>query len=218
MASVEGKDSSSSPVSLLLQECCMLKTHLQACTLSRIAGWGESHSVNTMSWLLLLLLFLPLWWYWDLLFTPFWARSSYCHTSDSLNMNADFISKLSTIYDTHMVVFFVLLGPVFTSHSPLLIFLLVLSDAVQQAAGDEGHGHEEDDGRAHDGGQNGNPEPEVLITRERWRAREGRWLIYGCYYQVMPWQNQTFVIAQHQEHTSACFDVDESLLTFDDQF
>lgn len=62
----------------------------------------------------------------------------------------------------------------FTSHSHLLIFLLVLSDAVQQAACDEGHGHEEDDGQAHNGGQNGHTEPEVFVTRESCSAREGR--------------------------------------------
>lgn len=69
----------------------------------------------------------------------------------------------------------------FTSYSHPLISLLVLSDAVQQAACDEGHGHEEDDGQAHDGSQNGHTEPEVLVKRESCSAREGRWLIYGCY-------------------------------------
>lgn len=57
-------------------------------------------------------------------------------------------------------------------YSHLLIFLFVLSDAVQQAAGDEGHGHEEDDGQAHDGCQNGHTEPEVLVMRESCRPRE----------------------------------------------
>lgn len=74
----------------------------------------------------------------------------------------------------HLVLFCGLLGPMFASHSRLLVFLLVLSDAVQQAACDEGHGHEEDDGQAHDGGQNGHTEPEVLVTRESCSAREGR--------------------------------------------
>lgn len=97
------------------------------------------------------------------------------------------------------------LGPVFTSHSPLLFFLLIFSDAVQQAAGDEGHGHEEDDGWAHDGGQDGHAEPKVLITRESWRAREGHRLIYGCYCQVTPRQVQTFVILQHQKRINLCW-------------
>lgn len=89
----------------------------------------------------------------------------------------------------------------FTSHSHLLIFLLVLSDAVQQAACDEGHGHEEDDGQAHNGGQNSHTEPEVLVTRESCSAREGRWLIYGCYCQLMHQAIQTFIILQDQKQT-----------------
>lgn len=65
----------------------------------------------------------------------------------------------------------------FTSHSHLLVLLLVLSDAVQQAARDEGHGHEEDDGQAHNGGQNGHTKSKVLVTRQSCSAREGRRLI-----------------------------------------
>ncbi len=44
------------------------------------------------------------------------------------------------------IVVLVLLPPLFASHSPLLLFPFVLFDAVEQTAGDEGHGHEEDDG------------------------------------------------------------------------
>lgn len=50
-----------------------------------------------------------------------------------------------------------------SSHSPRLLFPFVLFDAVEQTAGDEGHGHEEYNGRAHDGCQHGHAETEVLV-------------------------------------------------------
>lgn len=66
----------------------------------------------------------------------------------------------------------VILTPLFASHSPLLLFPFVLLDAVEQTAGDEGHGHEEDYGRAYNGCQHGHTETIVLIGSQSWSVRE----------------------------------------------
>lgn len=49
----------------------------------------------------------------------------------------------------------------------LLLFPFVLFDAVEQTAGDEGHRHEEDNGRAYNGCQDGHTEAVVLVGRQR---------------------------------------------------
>lgn len=56
-------------------------------------------------------------------------------------------------------------------HTPLLLLLVLLFDAVEQTAGDEGHGHEQDDGRAHDRCQHSHAETVGLVGRQRWSAR-----------------------------------------------
>lgn len=48
---------------------------------------------------------------------------------------------------------------------PLLLFPLVFFDAVEQAAGDEGHGHEEDYSCAYNGCQHSHTETKVLVGR-----------------------------------------------------
>lgn len=50
---------------------------------------------------------------------------------------------------------------------PLLLFPFLLSEAVEQTAGDEGHRHEADNGRAHDGCQYGYTETVDIIGRRR---------------------------------------------------
>lgn len=50
---------------------------------------------------------------------------------------------------------------------PLLLLPFLLSEAVEQTAGDEGHRHEADNGRAHNGCQHGDTETVDLIGRQR---------------------------------------------------
>ena len=59
-----------------------------------------------------------------------------------------------------------------TFMSPLMLFPFVLFDAVEQTAGDEGHGHEEDDARAYNGCQHSHAETVVLIDRHSWSVRD----------------------------------------------
>ncbi len=58
------------------------------------------------------------------------------------------------------------------SHSPLSPFLFVLLDAVKPTASDEGHGHEQDYGRAYNGCQHSHTETKVLIMRQSWSVRD----------------------------------------------
>lgn len=57
--------------------------------------------------------------------------------------------------------------------APLVTFL----HALEEAAGEEGHGHEQDDGTAHDGGDDGHLEAEGLVGWHSWRGDNHQLLV-----------------------------------------
>lgn len=56
-------------------------------------------------------------------------------------------------------------------HVPVSATLLALLHALEEAAGEEGHGHEQDDGAAHDGGDDRHLEAEGLVWWHSWRKK-----------------------------------------------
>lgn len=59
------------------------------------------------------------------------------------------------------------LAVLLTSLIPLLLFLLLFFETVEHTAGDEGHGHEEDDGRTDNRHQHSHIETKVLVSWKR---------------------------------------------------
>lgn len=73
--------------------------------------------------------------------------------------------------------------PSFVSHPPLHPFLSLLVHALEQTAGHEGDGQEQDYNRAHNWCPNGHTETVDLERRQSWKAKEKHWLIYQMYHR-----------------------------------
>lgn len=73
--------------------------------------------------------------------------------------------------------------PSFASHPPLHPFLFLLVHALEQTAGNEGDGQEQDYDGAHNWRPNGHTETVNLERRQCWKAKEKHWLTYQMYHR-----------------------------------